>query len=246
MASRERYQVVGNNVQELRNSLNFALQHIGDRLDKNEGIRGGANVESDLDMNDNTINNVDIAATDITADTGTIDALTADTLAVEDITLTGDIFFTGADSGLTYGEISVEENTTTETVIASSGVAVQVTVFNANGHSHHVTPDHAENHILIERAGHYLIVVSATIESVTGSASKCHFEIMKNNGASAIVPHVDRNLAGGSGEAGVISLSGFAELAVDDTVEAWITNESNAANYMVEDVSMAVIQVGGV
>ena len=40
MASRERYQATGNSAQELRNSLNFALQRIGDRLDKLEGIRG--------------------------------------------------------------------------------------------------------------------------------------------------------------------------------------------------------------
>ncbi|KKK93201.1 hypothetical protein LCGC14_2695240, partial [marine sediment metagenome] len=40
MASRGRYQATGNSVQELRNSLNFTLQRIGDRLDKLEGIRG--------------------------------------------------------------------------------------------------------------------------------------------------------------------------------------------------------------
>ena len=57
MASRERYQATGNSVQELRNSLNFALQRIGDRLDKLEGIRGGPSVKSDLDMNDKKIVN---------------------------------------------------------------------------------------------------------------------------------------------------------------------------------------------
>jgi len=40
MPSRERYQVNGNSLVELTQSLNFALQRIGDRLDKLEGIRG--------------------------------------------------------------------------------------------------------------------------------------------------------------------------------------------------------------
>ena len=59
MASRERYQAAGNSVQELRNSLNFALQRIGDRLDKLEGIRGkpslltvGVDVEGDIEVKD--------------------------------------------------------------------------------------------------------------------------------------------------------------------------------------------------
>ncbi len=40
MASRERYQVTGNTIEEISNTLNFVLQRIGDRLDKLEGIRG--------------------------------------------------------------------------------------------------------------------------------------------------------------------------------------------------------------
>jgi len=59
MGSKERYQAVGNSVQELRNSLNFALARIGDRLDKLEGIRGkpallavGVDVEGDIEVKD--------------------------------------------------------------------------------------------------------------------------------------------------------------------------------------------------
>ena len=235
MTTRQVYVVSGSTLEEIRQSFNFHLQDIADRMDKIEGIRGGSSIKSDLDMNDQTINNVNIAATGITADE--ISAVGA--------TFTGNIFFSGADSGLVYGEISTLENTT-ETVISSSGVSVQVTIFDTNGHSHHTTPDHEENHILVEQAGHYLIICSSTVESVSGAASKFEFEIRKNNGATNLVPHVDRNIAGGGGSAGVISLSGFAELAVGDTVEAWITNETNTANYIVEDVSLAILQVGGV
>lgn len=57
MPSREPYLVIGSTTDEIRNSLNFVLQRIGDRLDKLEGIRGGASIESDLDMNDKKVVN---------------------------------------------------------------------------------------------------------------------------------------------------------------------------------------------
>ena len=57
MPSKERYLITGATADEIRNSLNFALQRIGDRLDKLEGIRGGASIESDLDMNDKKVVN---------------------------------------------------------------------------------------------------------------------------------------------------------------------------------------------
>ena len=59
MPSKERYQAIGSTVDELRNSLNFALQRIGDRLDKLEGIRGkpdllavGLDVVGDVEVKD--------------------------------------------------------------------------------------------------------------------------------------------------------------------------------------------------
>ena len=226
--------------EELVQSVNQVLYSIADRLDKIEGIRGEANIESDLDMNDQTVKNVNIEATDVTADTATIEDL-----AVNDITMTGDMFFTGTDSGLTYGEISLESGST-ETEIVTQSVPVQIITFDTNGHSHNTTPDHTENHILVSRAGHYFVVVAATINSVAGSASKFEIMVKKNNGASTIIPHMDRNIAGGGGVSGVIAMSGFAELAIDDTVECWIENESNTANYIVEDISLSIIQIGGV
>jgi len=229
MSTRESYQIIATDLTGTLLRLNSVLARISDRLDKIEGIRGGSNIESDLDMNDNTINNVSLDATDI---------------SVVDMTMTGDFTFSGEDSGLTHGSMSIEENSA-ETAIASSGVDVQVTVFDTIDHQHHVAADLTESHMTIERAGHYLISLSATIDSVTGAASKAEISIKKNNGASNIVPHVDRNLAGGGGTSGVISISGIALLAVGDTIEMWIKNETNTQNYVVEDVSLAILQIGG-
>lgn len=233
--SRENYQVTTTDPEGMQLRVNSVFQSISDRLDKIEGIRGEASIESDLDMNDNTIKNVDIAATDITADS----------MTVGNIMITGHIFFEGTDSGLVYGEISVEDNST-ETTINTQGVAVQVTIFDTNNHSHHAAPDHTEDHIVIEKAGHYLVMVSASINSVSGASSRMEVTTKMNNGSINIVPHVDRNIDGGGGKSGVISMSGLTEFAVGDTVEIWIENESNAANYIVEDISLTVVMVGGV
>ena len=42
-----------------------------------------------------------------------------------------------------------------------------------------------------------------------------------------------------------ISLSGIATLAVGDTVEVWIQNETGTNDVIVEDISLSIVQVGG-
>lgn len=166
----------------------------------------------------------------------------SDSQTIDELTV-GDIDFQ-SDSGLSFGEISVTDNST-ETAIAVQGTAVQITIFDTNGKSNNTYPDHTSDHITIDSAGVYLINVSATINSIAGAASRAEITVMKNNGASEIIPHVDRNLAGGGGESGVISISGLANLNAQDTVEVWIENETNTQNYVVEDISLCVVQVGG-
>ncbi|HEY6225410.1 MAG TPA: hypothetical protein VIW26_16625 [Gemmatimonadales bacterium] len=56
--TRDNYQVHGNSVTELIASLNFLLQRLADRMDRIEGIRGTASIESNLDMNANVITEV--------------------------------------------------------------------------------------------------------------------------------------------------------------------------------------------
>ena len=146
--------------------------------------------------------------------------------------------------GLEFAEISAENNST-ETVIAVSGTPVQVTIFDTNGASNGATPDHTNDHITIATTGTYLILVSSTVNSVAGLASRFEISVMKNNGAGgvAIIPHIDRDIPGGGGQSGVISMSGIAVLTAADTVEVWIENETNTANYIVEDISLDVILI---
>jgi hypothetical protein len=56
--ARDNYRVTGATVAELVTSLNFLLQRMADRMDRMEGIRGTANIESTLEMNENPITEV--------------------------------------------------------------------------------------------------------------------------------------------------------------------------------------------
>jgi len=56
--TRDNYQITATTVPELVRTLNFLLQRFADRIDKIEGIRGTASIESDLDMNDNLVTEV--------------------------------------------------------------------------------------------------------------------------------------------------------------------------------------------
>lgn len=56
--TRDNYQVSGRTIEDLARSLNFILQRLADRIDRIEGIRGTASIESNLDMNQNVITEV--------------------------------------------------------------------------------------------------------------------------------------------------------------------------------------------
>ena len=68
----------------------------------------------------------------------------------------------------------------------------------------------------------------------------------KNNGATLLTGiHSDRNVGGGGVESGAMTMSGIVTLAVNDTVEIWVENETNTQNYTVEDISLSLKQIGG-
>ena len=162
---------------------------------------------------------------------------------ITNITITGDILFSGDAAGLLYGEISVQDNST-ETTISTAGTAVQVTIFDTNGENNGTTPDHTNDHITIDTAGRYLLMCSATVNSIAGAASKFTISIQKNNGTTELV-HVERNVGGGGTESGVIAMQCIKDLAASDTIEIWIENQTNTQNYLVEDIIFSLTMLGG-
>lgn len=190
--------------------------------------------------------NLTVADTTTTADLKVSNLAQIGDGGVQDYTevdSTGDIDFKG-QAGLAFGELAAEENTT-PTTISTQNVGAQVTIFDIELHNHNVTTSIPNSDMTIVQPGHYMVSISATVESVAGLGSTAAFRCRTNNNDHDIIPHTHRDFSGGSGESGPMSLSGIADLLADDTVELWITNQTNTANYLVESVSMAIVQIGG-
>lgn len=149
--------------------------------------------------------------------------------------------------GLPYGEISTFDNAST-VVISGTGVAnkVQFDGFDTNGLSYNTTPNHITDDITIDKAGVYQVNCSITAESTAGTAAKFAFQGYKNNGVTILQNlHAHRDLAGGTGDTGSVSVSGYVDFAVNDTFELWLWNDTNTQNIVVEDVTCSLHQIGG-
>jgi hypothetical protein len=148
-------------------------------------------------------------------------------------------------AGLPLGEISVRDNAA-ETAIAVAGTFVQVAIFDTNGLSNNCTPDHTNDHITISKAGWYFVAVSLACVSVAGGGDTFEFEVRKNNGATVFNNvHAHRDMAGGGGDKGSVTMSGIIDLAANDTVELWVTNDDDTSNIIIEDCALSVIQIAG-
>ncbi|KKM15063.1 hypothetical protein LCGC14_1699860, partial [marine sediment metagenome] len=144
---------------------------------------------------------------------------------------------------LEFGEISRLENAVATALTVTT--PAQYLFFDTNGVSNGATPDHTNDHITVNKTGTYLIICSITAASVGGGAVRIEFTILKNNGATLVgALHADRDLAGGGGDVGSISLSGLAVLTSGDTIELWLENETNNNGIVIEDAILSIAMVG--
>lgn len=152
---------------------------------------------------------------------------------------------TFVNGGLPFACISVIANGTA-TTINTINVKEQFTHFDTDSAENNADADQANDHVKITKAGNYFVICSIHAESVAaGGADTFSFDIYKNNGAALVDPiHGHRQLAGGGGDVGSISISGIAALSVDDTLELWVTNNSSTDNILIADVSLTVIEIG--
>lgn len=165
-----------------------------------------------------------------------------------DINQAGEITFIA--KGLPFGTISVIGNLN-NTVIPGAGGAVnkaQLTEFDTDNAEHNTDADHTNDHIKITKAGTYLITLSCCIESiVAGGGDNIHVEIWKNNGATFLDGLFAHHLLqGGGGDMECLSIQGIATgLAVDDTIEVWITNVDSGDDLLFRHATLSVVQIGG-
>lgn len=114
--TRDNYQVQANSLQELILGLNLLLQRLADRMDKIEGIRGTASIESDLNMNMNYI-------TDITGAINTDEAVSKAQLPDQGLSSTDSPTFVGltvSGNTLLSGDLTVG-GTTNMVALALTG-----------------------------------------------------------------------------------------------------------------------------
>jgi len=147
--------------------------------------------------------------------------------------------------GLPFGEIWSEDNTD-QTTLNSSG-KVQILSFKNNGHSNNTTPDHTEDHITITKAGKYLVTASLAVVNVAAQAHEIDVGLFKNDGTSQFNNvHGHRNLSGGGGDKGSISISGIIDTNVNDTIELWANTDTAADRIVIfEDITLTLFQIGG-
>ncbi len=172
------------------------------------------------------------------------DYLSTGPVTLASLTVTGDVLFTDSGSGLAYGEISVKDSTAAITL--NSADHTQISEFNTNGVSNNVTPDHTNEHIVITKAGMYLVTAVIAVKNSAGQAHLMHVDLFKNNGGTVFGNiHAHRNLSAGS-DVGSIALSGIVSCNVDDTLELWATTDSGTdRDVTFEDITFSIIQIGG-
>jgi len=142
-----------------------------------------------------------------------------------------------------YGEIYTKDNTDT-TTLNNSG-KVQVLIFDSNGESRDTTPDHTNDHIIIEKPGRYLVTISLTIANTAGAAHVISLGLFKNNGVTQLNNvHAGRGLTTAT-NVGSVSMSGLVEFSKDDTVELWALTDSGTDRAVTfEDVTLSIIKIG--
>jgi hypothetical protein len=151
-----------------------------------------------------------------------------------------------AQDTISFAEISTHENATL-TVLASQDTDYQVVVFDTNGLSNNMTPDHTNDHITVVREGKYLCNVSFSFNSST--ADNYIFHIAKNDNDTEFDNlHAERT-TGIASSFGSASISGVVDLAVSDTIEFWVQRTSGGGaskSLIVKNATLTLTQLSGV
>jgi len=146
-----------------------------------------------------------------------------------------------------YGEIYAYDSGS-EIAIGDTGVGnkAQITSFDTNGVSSYMSPDHTNDHIVVQRAGDYLCKVAISAETEgAGGGDEFGFAVYKNNGQTLFENlHAHRLLSGGGGDTGSVGLSGLIRLNAGDTIEVWVWNEDDTTNLVVDDITLTLIKLG--
>lgn len=98
--TRDSFIIGGETVPELRQQIGFLLQRLGDRMDRMEGIRGTATIQSDLNMSNNRVRSV--GAGTLSNDGARLGDVPQEDVQFNNVNLTGDLKVYDADGYLIH------------------------------------------------------------------------------------------------------------------------------------------------
>ena len=176
-------------------------------------------------------------------DTETGDITTTGSLSVGDVV--SDLYFTGAGTGLAYGELYAHD-VDSDLVMAAQDTWYQCISFDTNGLSNLATPDHTNDHITIVKTGVYKIFLNAGLKSAT--AEDWVISPFKNNGATQL-PCADVHFTTIAGAKEITSSNScIVSLTAGDTLEVWAmrTTSGGASKTLTfNNVGINLVMVGG-
>lgn len=144
------------------------------------------------------------------------------------------------------GCMYVKDNATV-TVISATGVAnkVKFTGFATLGPATPVIGvDIGSQDATLEENGVYEILCSITLDSVVGPATSFGLGIYSASGAVAHdMLHQHRNVNGGGGEEGSVTLSGQDFFSASDKIELYVYNMTNTQNVLLLDVTLSIKKI---
>jgi len=104
-----------------------------------------------------------------------------------------------------------------------------------------IIPSIPNQDIEIVEDGIYEIILSITPDSVGGPAAAYGFGIYSSSGTvSHDMLHAHRNMAGGGGEFGSVSISGQDSLTAGTKLELYVWNDTNTQDIILADVTFSV------
>lgn len=145
-----------------------------------------------------------------------------------------------------YGEIYARDNST-ETVITTQNIWVQVGVTDTIGPQQTAAGDITENHITVPFDETCFVFCTVSMCKASGGGDDTfEFEIRKNNGATifnnlAAIRVIDSGAPGK--DIGDLSMNGIVDLVAGDTVEVWVRNTSSTNNLLIKDINLSVLRV---
>jgi len=147
--------------------------------------------------------------------------------------------------GVPFGEIYSAAGGSVAVNNVGIGNKVQVLVFDTNGQSAYMTPDHTNDHIVVSYTGKYLITANASASSLNTDAYE--IIVFRNNGATECPNlHAHETVATASA-VDSFSVSGLCALTAGNTVELWLVRNSGPAaarSLNFEHVNLACVWVG--